>query len=745
MASYTAQAEATESAVYDGSSCQQYQSTSQSCGLLYSPACQWKSMPSSVFPLGGCQNGVSVSNPMTALGTNGKELGLYSGHFSVQQQQNVSSDAKLELVDNVANPYQEFAMGMDGQFCSKRTNPYQNEVLATQGIWGPQRDMMINFSNPTGQSDMQLLMIQTPPGHLPAPSFFKYPNSSFIEAELSKVDQHHSDMQLPMTETCQVQLSATSLSKDPDTSLIEGTELKKVEKHDSDIQLPMTQTSHVQLPATSLSKDPNSSLLGRTKLTKVEQHDSDMQLPVTQTSHAHLPAPSLSKDPDSASLGGTGLKKVDQHDSDMQLPMTWTSHAQLPATSLSKDPNSPLIGQTELKKAEQHDSDMQLPMTQASHAQLPAPSLSKDPDSASLGGIELKKVDKHDSDMQLPLAHTSHVQLPAMSLSKGPNSSLIGRTELKKVGQHDLDMQVPMTQTSRAQLPPPSLSKDPDSASLGGTELKKVDQLDDYSQQSILLSATKPSNSSGSPINKLDGEVVSRPIKRKRSTAYVLTSHEQVMSRGGKMQCLSGPELDCANATERLPEKVDGENATFAENSTVVSRAQRRLDLTTSLIQYVLPVPPARLLAANVTNSSETVVYHISKLVVSDMYRTDNAMQSEYMPPNETSTSGKEDNNIVSEVLETFNTRFDELERSVSRAEKALTFQDFASEVRDIERWSILHRFVKLRMLQEYRRLHAGGSLDSTPHPFSTSILKHHEDPSMPLDSLNRVRCRLLK
>jgi hypothetical protein len=140
--------------------------------------------------------------------------------------------------------------------------------------------------------------------------------------------------------------------------------------------------------------------------------------------------------------------------------------------------------------------------------------------------------------MQLPLEHTSHVQLPAMSLSKGPNSSLIGRTELKKVGQHDLDMQVPMTQTSRAQLPAPSLSKDPDSASLGGTELKKVDQLDDYSQQSILLSATKPSNSSGSPINKLDGEVVSRPIKRKRSTAYVLTSHEQVMSGGGKMQCL---------------------------------------------------------------------------------------------------------------------------------------------------------------------------------------------------------------
>jgi hypothetical protein len=45
-------------------------------------------------------------------------------------------------------------------------------------------------------------------------------------------------------------------------------------------------------------------------------------------------------------------------------------------------------------------------------------------------------------------------------------------------------------------------------------------------------------------------------------------------------------------------------------------------------------------------------------------------------PPNETSTSGKEDNNIVSEVLETFNTRFDELERSVSRYDIPVTAQN---------------------------------------------------------------------
>ncbi|KAM3278191.1 hypothetical protein ACQJBY_045826 [Aegilops geniculata] len=597
-------------------------------------------------------------------------------------------------------------------------------------------------------SDIRLPVAQASHVPLPTMSLPEDTKSSFIGGtELKEVDKHDSDMQPPITLASHVPLPAVSLSDDPKLSFTGGTDLKEVGKHDSDMQLHMTQTVHVQLHAPSLSKDSESSFVGGTELKEVDKHDSDMQPPMTQVSHVPLPAVSLSKDPTSSFIGGTELEEVGKHDSDIQPPMTQAVRIQLPAMSLSEDPKSSFIKGTELKEVDKHDSDIRLPVAQASHVPLPTMSLPEDTESSFIGGTELKEVDKHDSDMQPPITPAIHVLLPAVSLSGDPKSSFTGGTELKEVGKHDSDMQLPMTQTVRVQLPAPSLSKDPDSAFVGRTELKKVGHIG-YPQQSILLSASKPSHPIGLPVIKFDDEVGSRSKKRKRSTEDVLASHAQAMFEGGRLQCRRTPELAWADAT--LTEKVDGEKAT-TENSTYVSRAQRRLTLTTSLIQCLLPALSARLLAAKVADCGEAIVYHICKLVLSEMMSdpvqsfvsdTNNFMQSENMPPNETSTSGKEDCKLLSGVLETFDARLGGLQGSLSRSEMMPSFQDHASALRQIEQWSMTHQLIKL---SEYKRLHAGyGSGPKRPLCVG-AIRKHAGGSSAPVSELKRIRCRLLK
>ncbi|CAA7404192.1 unnamed protein product [Spirodela intermedia] len=226
------------------------------------------------------------------------------------------------------------------------------------------------------------------------------------------------------------------------------------------------------------------------------------------------------------------------------------------------------------------------------------------------------------------------------------------------------------------------------------------------------------------PSNDIDHNLVPRLKKRKTSPSDLLPWSKAITEGSKKLCSISMAELDWAQASNRLIEKVNDE-APVNEDGMSLPPARRRLILTTQLMQQLLPSVPSRILAANATSEYETVTYLVTKLTLREACMGVSHLGSIFhVPYDDINTLSENLNNTGSvgvhffqEIAEKFLGRASKLERELQRLEKSAAILDVRIESQDLERFSIINRFAKFHGRGQVESAVRGSSAPETaPH-----------------------------
>ncbi|KAJ6881958.1 hypothetical protein NC651_028535 [Populus alba x Populus x berolinensis] len=111
--------------------------------------------------------------------------------------------------------------------------------------------------------------------------------------------------------------------------------------------------------------------------------------------------------------------------------------------------------------------------------------------------------------------------------------------------------------------------------------------------------------------------VVMRPKKRKIAVSKLVPWHKEVMHGPQRLQNVSVVEVDWAQATNRLTEKVEDE-VEMVDDGLPVLRSKRRLILTTQLMQILLRPALASVFSADATLHYENAAYFVARSTLGD-------------------------------------------------------------------------------------------------------------------------------
>ncbi|OMP07812.1 hypothetical protein COLO4_07020 [Corchorus olitorius] len=216
---------------------------------------------------------------------------------------------------------------------------------------------------------------------------------------------------------------------------------------------------------------------------------------------------------------------------------------------------------------------------------------------------------------------------------------------------------------------------------------------------------------------------ITRPKKRK-ATFELLPWCKEVSQSSQKLQNISVSEIAWAEATNRLPEKVEDE-VEILEDMHPVLRSKRRLVLTTQLMQLLLHPAPASILRADATSTYDSVSYFVSRVALGDTCSlcsgVKNNMQISADNNNTISesenpkTSERTGDQKILEVIEDLTERAKNLENNFQRLDKKVSVLDIRLECQELERFSVINRFA---------RFHIRGQGDTSGAASSSAVHK---------------------